>query len=43
MICIECGNEKIESEDNFCVVCGTKLKEICKCWVLKKDNYYNEY
>lgn len=20
MICIECGNEKIESEDNFCVV-----------------------
>lgn len=39
MICHKCGNPGIKKEDNFCVVCGTKLKEICKCWVLKKDNY----
>lgn len=36
MICHKCGNPGIKKEDNFCVVCGTKLKEICKCWVLKR-------
>lgn len=39
MICHKCGNPGIKKEDNFCVVCGTKLKGICKCLVLKKDNY----
>ena len=38
MICHKCGNPGIKKEDNFCVVCGTKLKGICKCWVLKNDN-----
>lgn len=39
MICHKCGNPRIKKEDNFCVVCGTKLKEICNCWVIKKENY----
>ena len=24
---------------NFCSRCGEKLRDDCKCWVLKKDNY----
>ena len=24
---------------NFCVKCGAKLRPVCNCWVLKKDNY----
>ena len=35
--CKSCGN-KVQETDNFCGFCGTKLKEICDCWV-KKGNY----
>lgn len=24
---------------NFCSRCGEKIRDDCKCWVLKKDNY----
>lgn len=40
MECPKCKNTKIEEEANFCPLCGTKLKDSCKCWVIKKDNYY---
>ena len=33
MKCPKCLNEV--QEDNFCVICGAKLREKCKCWVLK--------
>ena len=23
----------------MCTVCGAKIREKCRCWVLKKDNY----
>lgn len=36
--CPICNALVLES-DNFCMYCGTKLKETCNCWVLKKDNY----
>ncbi|GAB6953897.1 hypothetical protein [Mediterraneibacter glycyrrhizinilyticus] len=39
MKCTKCGNEDIKEGDNFCIVCGEKLKRKCRCWVLKKDNY----
>ena len=26
-------------EDNFCGFCGTKLREKCECWVLKRHSY----
>lgn len=39
MKCPRCGNEENEENANFCVICGSKLKSKCKCWVLKKDNY----
>ncbi|MGI6500333.1 MAG: hypothetical protein ACOX1S_05485 [Anaerostipes sp.] len=38
MKCKKCKNENSEKE-NFCKNCGAKSKEICNCWVLKKDNY----
>lgn len=37
MKCKKCGREITET-DNFCACCGTKLKEVCECWV-KKGNY----
>lgn len=37
MKCPKCSN--IVQDDNFCTVCGEKLREKCKCWVVKKDNY----
>ena len=37
MKCPKCSNDV--QEDNFCAICGAKLQERCKCWVLKKDNY----
>lgn len=37
MKCPKCLNDV--QEDNFCVICGAKLREKCKCWVLKRDNY----
>jgi hypothetical protein len=37
--CPNCSNEEIAENDNFCMICGTKLKETCKCWVTNKDNY----
>lgn len=37
MKCPKCSNDV--QEDNFCAICGAKLQEKCKCWVLKKDNY----
>ena len=39
MRCHKCGNPKIEKGDNFCVVCGAKLKKTCNCWVIKRKNY----
>lgn len=38
IICPSCKRENGE-EFNFCANCGKKLKDTCKCWVLKKDNY----
>jgi hypothetical protein len=37
-ICPNCNHEN-KKEANFCVNCGEKLRESCKCWVTKKDNY----
>lgn len=39
MICPNCGNTEIAEENNFCIICGAKLRDACKCWVKKKDNY----
>lgn len=39
MKCPNCNNEQIQQGDNFCIICGAKLKKTCKCWVNKKDNY----
>lgn len=39
MQCSNCKNTEISEEDNFCVMCGTKLREICKCWVVNQNNY----
>lgn len=38
IICSSC-KQKNEEDSNFCVNCGKKLKDTCKCWVMKKDNY----
>ncbi len=39
MECTKCGSE-VSEKDNFCAVCGAKLKEMCGyCWVKKKNNY----
>ena len=38
MICLKC-NSVNKKEANFCVYCGTKLKQKCNCWMKKKDNY----
>lgn len=37
--CPNCGNIEITENDNFCIICGSKLKSTCNCWVKKKDNY----
>ena len=37
-ICQNCNHEN-KKEANFCVNCGQKLRESCKCWVTKQDNY----
>ena len=37
-ICPNCNHEN-KKEANFCVNCGQKLRESCKCWVTKQDNY----
>ena len=39
MECPRCGSKQINGNANFCVKCGAKLRPVCKCWVLKKDNY----
>lgn len=39
MKCLNCGNEEISEKDNFCIICGKKLKKTCVCWVKKQDNY----
>ncbi len=31
--CLNCGNTEISENDNFCIVCGKKLKKTCVCWV----------
>ena len=38
---ISCPNCKEENEEdsNFCANCGEKLKDVCSCWVIKKDSY----
>ncbi len=38
---ISCPNCKQENEEdsNFCANCGEKLKDVCSCWVIKKDSY----
>jgi hypothetical protein len=33
-----CDHRQARTEDNFCPVCGVKLKQICNCWI-KKSNY----
>ena len=35
--CQKCGAE-IDEKANFCAYCGTKLKEVCNCW-MKKNSY----
>lgn len=37
-ICLNCNHEN-KKEANFCVNCGQKLRESCRCWVRKQDNY----
>lgn len=32
--CKKCGNRNSEAA-NFCRACGTKLREICDCWLLE--------
>lgn len=39
MECPRCGSKQINGNANFCVKCGAKLRPVCNCWVLKKDNY----
>lgn len=36
MKCTKCGY--INRDSNFCTNCGTKLKEVCDCWI-KKEPY----
>lgn len=38
MKCRICGHETKET-DNFCIICGTKLKDECRCWLKKGDSY----
>ncbi|HBC98711.1 MAG TPA: hypothetical protein DC053_03915, partial [Lachnoclostridium sp.] len=38
MRCKKCNSE-VQDQDNFCMYCGSKLKETCNCWIKKKDNY----
>lgn len=33
--CAACG-QYIDGQDNFCRFCGTKQKEVCKCWIKKQ-------
>lgn len=35
--CTYCGSENLEHA-NFCRKCGSKLKEVCNCWI-KKEPY----
>lgn len=37
MKCTSCRTENSDSA-NFCKLCGTKLKEVCDCWI-KKEPY----
>ena len=37
MECRKCKTHNAESS-NFCIECGTKLKEVCNCWI-KKEPY----
>lgn len=37
MKCKHCGAKCFNSA-NFCNICGSKLKEICNCWI-KKEPY----
>lgn len=36
--CPSCKQEN-EEDSNFCANCGEKLKDVCSCWVIKKDSY----
>ena len=36
IICQSC-NTPNPDKANFCGHCGRKLKEVCACWVLKKE------
>ncbi len=36
MKCTKCGY--INKDSNFCINCGSKLKEVCNCWI-KKEPY----
>ncbi len=38
IVCKKCET-KNHTDNNFCRHCGEKLKNTCKCWVKKKDNY----
>lgn len=39
MKCPNCGKEIEDKDSNFCIYCGTKLKENCNCWI--KNGSYN--
>lgn len=38
IICPNCNYENKKTA-NFCVNCGEKVRDSCKCWVTKQDNY----
>ena len=33
--CKKCGWTEHREEANFCMMCGSKLNEVCNCWVKK--------
>jgi hypothetical protein len=36
VMCPNCGRDTVDG--NFCRRCGKKMREVCDCWVLKKQH-----